>query len=188
MQEDFLNHFDRFTQNAKKSLENAGLLAINMGSNYIGTEHLLMGMLKAQGSIGARLLSELGVRIDNVPVFTNHPIQTSTPSGVIELSETAKQTITSALRIAQQYGQPYAGTEHLLMAILQQKNSRAISILKDMDVKPDEVKNELEQYMNSQPSQVEIPQASNGRKNSKQSKTPALDSFGVDLTAKASKD
>ena len=77
MQEEFLSHFDRFTQNAKKSLENAGLLAINMGSNYIGTEHLLLGMLKAQGSIGARLLSELGVRLDNVPVYGNHNIQTS---------------------------------------------------------------------------------------------------------------
>lgn len=188
MQEDFLTHFDRFTQNAKKSLENAGLLAINMGSNYIGTEHLLLGMLKAQGSIGARLLSELGVRIDNVPIFSNHAIQTSTPSGVIELSETAKQTITTALRIAQQHGQPFAGTEHLLMAILSQKNSRAISILKDMSVDPEMVKGELEQYMNSQPSQVEVPPNMNGRKNSKQSKTPALDHFGIDLTVKAAKD
>jgi ATP-dependent Clp protease ATP-binding subunit ClpC len=113
MQEDFLSHFDRFTQNAKKSLESAGLLAINMGSSYIGTEHLLLGMLKVQGSIGARLLSDMGVRIDNVPVYGNHNIQTSTPSGSIELSETAKQTITSALRVAQQNGQPYAGGNRL---------------------------------------------------------------------------
>lgn len=187
MQEDFLSHFDRFTQNAKKCLENAGLLAINLGSNYIGTEHLLLGMLKAQGSIGARLLGELGVRMDNVPIFSNHTVQTSAPSGIIELSETAKQTITSALRIAQQHGQPYAGTEHLLMAILSQKNSRAISILKDMNVNPGMVRRELEQYIDSQPSQVEIPQ-STGRKNTKQSKTPALNHFGIDLTAKASKD
>lgn len=188
MQEEFLSHFDRFTQNAKKSLENAGLLAINMGSNYIGTEHLLLGMLKSQGSIGARLLSELGVRIDNVPVYGNHNIQTSTPSGVIELSETAKQTITSALRFAQQYGQPYAGTEHLLYAILSQKNSRALSILRDMNVDPSEIKSELEKYLDSQPSQVEVPQSSASRKGAKQSKTPALDHFGIDLTAKARKD
>jgi ATP-dependent Clp protease ATP-binding subunit ClpC len=188
MQEEFLTHFDRFTQNAKKSLENAGLLAINMGSNYIGTEHLLLGMLKAQGSIGARLLSELGVRIDNVPVYGNHNIQTSTPSGVIELSETAKQTITSALRFAQQYGQPYAGTEHLLFAILSQKNSRALSILRDMNVDPAEIRAELEKYLDSQPSQVEVPQSAKSRKGSKQSKTPALDHFGIDLTAKARKD
>lgn len=188
MQEEFLSHFDRFTQNAKKSLENAGLLAINTGSNYIGTEHLLLGMLKAQGSIGARLLGELGVRIDNVPVYGNHNIQTSTPSGVIELSETAKQTITSALRIAQQYGQPYAGTEHLLYAILSQKNSRAISILREMDVDPHAIKTELEKYLDSQPNQVEVPQHSSARKGSKQSKTPALDHFGIDLTEKAAKD
>ena len=188
MQEEFLSHFDRFTQNAKKSLENAGLLAINMGSNYIGTEHLLLGMLKAQGSIGARLLSELGVRIDNVPVYGNHNIQTSTPSGVIELSETAKQTITSALRFAQQYGQPYAGTEHLLFAILSQKNSRALSILRDMNVDPAEIRTELEKYLDSQPSQVEVPQSAKSRKGNKQSKTPALDHFGIDLTAKARKD
>lgn len=188
MQEEFLSHFDRFTQNAKKSLENAGLLAINTGSNYIGTEHLLLGMLKAQGSIGARLLGELGVRIDNVPVYGNHNIQTSTPSGVIELSETAKQTITSALRIAQQYGQPYAGTEHLLYAILSQKNSRALSILRDMDVDPGAVKIELEKYLDAQPNQVEVPQHAAHRKGNKQSKTPALDHFGIDLTEKAAKD
>ncbi len=188
MQDDFLSHFDRFTQNAKKSLESAGLLAINMGSSYIGTEHLLLGMLKVQGSIGARLLADMGVRIDNVPVYGNHNIQTSTPSGSIELSETAKQTITSALRVAQQNGQPYAGTEHLLLAILGQKNSRAISILKDMQVDPVSVRNELEKYLDSQPSQVEIPQGGPGRKNSKNSKTPALDHFGIDLTAKAIKD
>ena len=187
MQEEFLSHFDRFTQNAKKSLENAGLLAINMGSNYIGTEHLLLGMLKSQGSIGSRLLADMGVRIDNVPVYGNHNIQTSTPSGVIELSETAKQTITSALRIAQQNGQPYAGTEHLLYAILSQKNSRAISILRDMNVDPSTVRDELEKYLNSQPAQVEVPQGMK-RKGPKQSKTPALDHFGIDLTAKASKD
>jgi ATP-dependent Clp protease ATP-binding subunit ClpC len=168
-------------------LENAGLLAINMGSNYIGTEHLLLGMLKSQGSIGSRLLADMGVRIDNIPVYGNHNIQTSTPSGIIELSETAKQTITSALRIAQQKGQPYAGTEHLLYAILSQKNSRAISILREMSVDPSSVKDELEKYLNSQPAQVEVPQGMK-RKGPKQSKTPALDHFGIDLTAKASKD
>ena len=187
MQEDFLSHFDRFTLNARKSLENAGLLAINMDSNYIGTEHLLLGMLKAQSSIGARLLSDMGVRIDNVPISPKHSIQTSTHANAIELSETAKQTITSALRIAQQYGQPYAGTEHLLFAILSQKNSRAITILKDMQVAPGTVRAELEEYLNSQPSQVEIPQSGSARKGSKQTKTPALDHFGIDLTEKASK-
>ncbi|MSR68260.1 ATP-dependent Clp protease ATP-binding subunit [Candidatus Saccharibacteria bacterium] len=188
MQEDFLKHFDRFTQNAKKSLENAGLMAINMGSNYIGTEHLLLGMLKAQGSIGARLLSDMGVRIDNVPVYGNHNIQTSTPSGVIEFSETAKQTITSALRIAQQHGQPYAGTEHLLFAILSQKNSRAISIMKDMGIDPIAVRGELEKYLDSQPFQVEVPVGASNKASSKHTKTPALDHFGIDLTAKALKD
>ncbi len=188
MHEEFLSHFDRFTQNAKKSLENAGLLAINMGSNYVGTEHLLLGMLKAQGSIGARLLSELGVRMDNVPMQANHTVQTSTPGGIIELSETAKQTITMALRVAQQYGQPYAGTEHLLYAILSQKNSRAQAILRDMSVDPNMVRGELEQYLNSQPTQIEQPQARTNGKNGKTTKTPALDHFGIDLTQKARKD
>lgn len=187
MHEEFLSHFDRFTQNAKKSLENAGLLAINMGSSYVGTEHLLLGMLKAQGSIGARLLGELGVRVDNVPLQANHSVQTSTPNGVIELSETAKQTITMALRVAQQYGQPYAGTEHLLFAILSQKNSRAQALLREMSVDPNMVRGELEQYLNSQPTQIEQP-AGVGRKGSKGSKTPALDHFGIDLTEKARKD
>ncbi len=187
MQEDFLAHFDRFTLNAKKSLENAGLLAISMGSSYVGTEHLLLGMLKAPSSIGARLLGELGVRLDNVPIAGNHNMSSSTAPAVLELSETAKQTAASALRLAQQYGQPYAGTEHLLYAILSQKNSRAISILKDMNIDPVVIRSELEQYLNSQPSQVEIPQGSINSKGVKHTKTPALDHFGIDLTTKALK-
>ncbi len=109
--------FDRFTENAKRSLEHASMIAAGLGSVYVGTEHLLLGVLKTQGSIGSKILAQSGVTLDKLEL-------TLSPNGVVSthtlqsLSQTAKKTIALALRIAQEYGQPYAGTEHLLFAIL----------------------------------------------------------------------
>ncbi|MDP4038358.1 MAG: ATP-dependent Clp protease ATP-binding subunit [bacterium] len=181
---DFNKQFDRFTENAKHSLENAGILASNLDSSYIGTEHLLLGVLKQAGSIGARVLDEAGVTIDKlnlnfVPSLTPHKTQAQS------LSETAKKTIALSLRAAQEFGQPYAGTEHLLFAILSQKNARANAMLREIKVNPSIVRAELENYLYSHPYTYDDHTSAVDKKANKNSKTPALDHFGVDLTQKA---
>lgn len=190
MQSEFPDVFERFTQNAKTTLEYGGQLALQMGAAYVGTEHLLLGILKSNTSLGARLLSESGVtlekinpslvtpaaNIDNKP-FSPHSI---------DLSETAKKTITLALRVAQEYGQPYAGTEHLLFAILNQKNSRAQTILAELKVDPSKLRTDIETFLQNQPQSFDQPMqpgGSNKRENG--SKTPALEHFSIDLTQKA---
>ncbi len=185
--DDFLAQFDRFTENAKRSLQYAGQLAGGLGASYIGTEHLLMGVLKQNSSIGARVLTEYGVSLDKLSLSV-----TTTNGGRVlrpqALSETAKKTITLALRVAQEFGQPFAGTEHILFAILSQKNARANALLREIKISPSSVRGELENYLNSQSYAYHESTSQTAKKSNKNSKTPALDHFGIDLTVKAKGD
>ncbi len=179
--------FDRFTENAKHSLEHAGMIAASLGSAYIGTEHLLLGVMKTQSSIGAKILTQSGVTLDKLELTLVSNAQVSTHT-LQALSETAKKTIALALRVAQEFGQPYAGTEHLLYAILSQRNARANVLLKEISINPNDIRTELEQYL-----QAQTPSYSDGAKAARRqrggdSDTPALDHFGIDLTEKATKD
>ncbi len=186
--DNFLSQFDRFTENAKRSLQHAGQLASGMGASYIGTEHLLLGVLKQNSSIGARVLSEHGVSLDKLSLsVVTTPVVGRVPQPQA-LSETAKKTITLALRVAQEFGQPFAGTEHILFAILSQKNARANALLREIKVSPNSLRDELESYLNSQSYSYQEPTMSATKKANKGSKTPALDHFGIDLTAKAKND
>lgn len=185
---EFGPQFDRFTENAKQSLENADAVARSMASSYIGTEHLLLGILQQQGSIGAKILSNAGVTLEKAQMVLSF-----SPKVIAHnhkgLSETAKNTLTFSWRIAQEFGQPYSGTEHILFSLLSQKNARSNTLLREMQVDPLLVRSELENYLsNQQFFPVDEPVATApGNRNSKKgkSKTPALDSFGIDLTNKA---
>ncbi|MEI7818931.1 MAG: ATP-dependent Clp protease ATP-binding subunit [bacterium] len=178
--------FDRYTENAKRSLESAGMLAASLGSAYVGTEHLLLGVIKTQGSIGAKVLTQAGVTIDKLQLTLTANMSVSTQA-LQALSETAKKTIALALRVAQEYGQPYAGTEHLLYAILSQQSARANVLLREISINPNDIRSELENYLSAQTPVYGDAERRTGRKGKNgQSETPALDHFGIDLTQKAS--
>lgn len=174
------SQFDRFTENAKSSLRHAGALAQGLGASYIGTEHLLLGILTQESSIGARLLNELGVTLEKLNIT---PVNGSTLQTTMAPSETVQKTITLALRVAQEFGQPFAGTEHILFALLSQKNARANVMLRELKVNPTTVRNELESYLNAQDYGYSQ-QVTDGKK-TKSAKTPALDHFAVDMTERA---
>lgn len=191
MNQEFPDVFERFTQNAKQTFQQAGQIAIQLGANYVGTEHLLMGMLKNNTSLGARLLADSGVTIDKInPTLLNSNPAINTPQ-LIDLSETAKKTITLALRVAQEFGHVYAGTEHLLFAILSQKNSRATTILQQINVDPNKIREQVEIYLQNQKhnqTNQQLPPGSNQPGTKANSKTPALDHYSIDLTQKARDD
>ncbi len=177
--------FDRLTENAKKSLEHADAIAQSMGSSYIGTEHILLGVLRQDDSIGAKILNGAGVTWERA----EHWLEAASSnvlshSGRKGLSETARETLTSSLSWAQRFGQPYSGTEHILYAILTQKNARANALLAEIQVDPATVRAELENYLGNQHYTYTDEPAKPATKKAK-SKTPALDHFGIDLTAKA---
>jgi ATP-dependent Clp protease ATP-binding subunit ClpC len=147
MNSEYQAHFDRFTENAKKSLENADALAQSMGSSYIGTEHILLGVLQQEGSIGSKILRDSGVTLNKAQLVLSFSQKILAKNNRKGLSETAKTTLTLSWRIAKEFGQPYSGTEHILFAILSQKNARANSLLKEIQVDPQLVRGELENYL-----------------------------------------
>lgn len=182
--QEFLNHL---TTNAKKSLRQADLIAKGFGSAYIGTEHLLLGVLAQNGSMGSKILSDAGVTIDRARLALNlSPKASVVQIGAKGLSETAKLTLRTAYEIAQEFSQEYCGTEHILYSILSQKNARATILLRDMNVDVEHLSHEVARFLNRQQyaeSMVGNDQRTRG--NNKNTKNGALDFFGIDLTSQA---
>src|SRR3982751_988024 len=144
--QEFLNHL---TDNALQSLKHADAIAHSFGSAYVGTEHLLLGVLAQEGSMGAKVLEGAGVTLDRARMALNLTPKTLVINmGAKGLSETAKLTLKMAYDVAQDYGQEFCGTEHILFSILSQKNARATILLRDMNIDVDALTNELEQFLN----------------------------------------
>ncbi|MEO7363975.1 MAG: ATP-dependent Clp protease ATP-binding subunit, partial [Candidatus Saccharimonadales bacterium] len=181
--QEFLNHL---TNNALQSLKHADAIARSFGSAYIGTEHLLLGVLAQDGSMGHKLLEGSGVTLDRARLALNLTPKTLVINmGAKGLSETAKLTLKMAYDVAQDYSQEFCGTEHILYSILTQKNARATILLRDMNVDLDSLTNELEQFLNRQQyEEGEVGSAGRSRSGKKAKKT-ALDYYGTDLTALA---
>ncbi|MBI1856986.1 ATP-dependent Clp protease ATP-binding subunit [Candidatus Saccharibacteria bacterium] len=178
--QDFLNHF---TNNAVNSLKHADAIARSFGSAYVGTEHLLLGVLAQDSSMGAKILEGAGVTLDRARLVLNLAPKTLVINmGAKGLSETAKLTLKMAQDVAQDFSQDYTGTEHILYSILSQKNARATQLLRDMSVDVDGLINELENFLNRQQYGEENGRVTEGRRLDKRPKKTALDFFGTDLT------
>jgi ATP-dependent Clp protease ATP-binding subunit ClpC len=181
--QEFLNHL---TNNALNSLKHADAIARSFGSAYIGTEHLLLGVLAQDSSMGAKILEGAGVTLDRARMALNLTPKTLVINmGAKGLSETAKLTLKMAYDVAQDYSQEFCGTEHILYSILSQKNARATILLRDMNIDVDSLTGELEQFLNKQQYDGDdMGDAGTIRKGKKGKKT-ALDFYGTDLTAQA---
>jgi ATP-dependent Clp protease ATP-binding subunit ClpC len=182
--QEFLNHL---TNNALQSLKHADAIARSFGSAYVGTEHLLLGLLAQDGSIGAKILEDAGVTLDRARLALNLTPKTLVVNvGAKGLSETAKLTLKMAYDVAQDYSQDYCGTEHILYSILTQKNARATILLRDMNINVDGLTAEIEQFLTRQQYEEDQETGADGRKRIKKAgKKTALDFFGTDLTLQA---
>ena len=179
--QDFLNHL---TNNALHSLKHADAIARSFGSAYVGTEHLLLGVLAQDNSMGAKLLEGAGVTLDRARLALNLTPKTMVASaGAKGLSETAKLTLKMAYDTAQDFNQDHCGTEHILYSILSQKNARATILLRDMTIDVDSLMNELEQFLNRQ--QYDDDEVDTRRRGRKGSRKTTLDYYGTDITAQA---
>lgn len=181
--QEFLNHL---TNNALHSLKHADAIARRFGSAYVGTEHLLLGVLAQEASMGAKLLENVGITLDRARLALNVNPKTVVMNPAAKgLSETAKLTLKMAYDTAQDYGQEQCGTEHILYSIVSQKNARATVLLRDMNIDVAALMNELEQFFNRQQYDDDGSSTDTRRRQRKNGRKTALDFYGTDITAQA---
>ncbi len=187
MADDFAEFVSRLTDNARTSLQHADAIAKGYGSAYIGTEHLLLGVLAQGSSMGAKVLADAGVTLNRAELALNLTPRTLVVStGAKGLSETAKLTLKMSWEIAQEFHQEYLGTEHILYSILTQKNARATVLLRDMNVNIGSVTSELEEVFDRQNNAYqEADEMTAAQTKKRSSHDGALEIFGTDLTIKA---
>ncbi len=145
------NKFDKFTKEAKQALVVAQEVSKDMKSEYTGTEHILMGILSQTNSLGAAVLMNFGVSLENVNLVLKTVGRTKKVAkgggvkgpGGISLSGFSKKAIEDAVKFAAEFGHMFVGTEHLLYSLVSQENTAATVILENMKINPEDVKNEL---------------------------------------------
>jgi ATP-dependent Clp protease ATP-binding subunit ClpC len=182
--QEFLNHL---TDNALMSIKQADQIARTQGSAYVGTEHILLGVLAQSDSVASKMLEGAGVNFQRAQLALNlTPKNLVINLGAKGLSETAKLALKLSWDYAQDFSQDMCGTEHILYSMLMQKNARATVLLRDMNVDTDRLLDELEQFLHRQ--QFESEQDGQKRTATRQRKKggkSALDHFGTDLTSLA---
>lgn len=187
MTDDFAEFVMHLTDNARTSLHHANAIAQGYNSPYIGTEHLLLGVLAQGSSVGAKLLADVSVTLERAQsALKLVPLTTVIAVGAKGLSETAKLTLKMSWEIAQEFHQDYLGTEHILYSMLSQKNARATVLLRDMQVNTSELAAELEDFFDRQSDvyqETGTPSSATIKK--PQPRKGALETFGTDLTARA---
>ena len=177
--QEFLNHL---TDNALATLRNADEIARGLGSAYVGTEHLLLGLLAQEDSVGSKMLKDRGVNLDRAKLALNlTPKPLTINLGAKGLSETAKLTLKMSWDIAQEFSQEMCGTEHILYSLLNQKNSRAAELLASMNVDGMMLASELENFLQNQ-SDAENSSLGTSERSRRKNGRSALDAFGTDLT------
>ena len=184
--QDYLNHL---TDNALASLKHADTIARQAGSAYVGTEHLLLGLLAQPSSVGSKLLSAKGVNLDRARLALDlTPKVLNISLGAKGLSETAKLTLKMSWDIAQDFSQDVCGTEHILYSLINQKNARATELLRSMSVDIDKLCLELEQFLHQQANEVNSRAEGAGvRTKRNKNNRSAVEYYGTDLTELARK-
>jgi ATP-dependent Clp protease ATP-binding subunit ClpC len=147
--------FERFTERARQVVVLAQDEARELRHNYIGTEHLLLGLLREREGVAAQVLNSLDVTLDEVRAQVARiigPGDEPLASGQIPFTPRAKMVLELALREARSFGQPYLGTEHLLLGLVRENEGVAARILLDFDADPDKVRSRVIQMLGGVPS------------------------------------
>ncbi len=171
--------FTGFTQKANTALNDAIESAENLGHTYIGSEHLLVGLLGSEGSVAQIALSNRGVTASAVENMLKTTVGIGTPTVLSpnEFTPRSKQIIESAIAAARSMNHSYVGTEHILIAIAKDTGSFAMSILEKFGVSANDLINEITKNVSSAHT------SSNDKtKQNKKSDTPTIEQFGRDLT------
>jgi ATP-dependent Clp protease ATP-binding subunit ClpC len=185
------NKLDRFTQRARRVLAYAQEEAERLNHSYIGTEHLLLGLLREESGIAGKVLRDLNVQYERVTELVERITGPGrrTPFSQIDLTPRTKRVIELAVDEARRLGQHYIGTEHLLLGLIRQGDGVAIDILRQLGVNPDQIRRETMRAVQETPSSSEKAAAGGAAQptqpKKERPKTPMVDQLALDLTAAA---
>ena len=174
--------WERFTEKAKRVVSAAREEATRLSSEYVRTEHILLGLCKETDGIAAKALENLGVDIEALAMEIEQQCQRGTATiGGEEITFTprAKKVLELAVEEARRFNHSYIGTEHILLGLIKEGEGIAAKVLQDMKIDLGRVQAEVIRLLGDQ-SRGAQPSTSG-----KKSQTPALDTFGRDLTALA---
>ena len=177
------SRFEKFSERARRVLSLAQEEAQRFNHNYIGTEHILLGLVRETEGVAARVLSGLGVDLSKVRSAVEFIIgRGEKPTqGEIGLTPRAKKVVELAVDEARRMNHTYIGTEHLLIGLLREGEGVAAGVLESLGVSLEKVRAETHRILsNSSPS------GSQGTRST--SRTPTLDQLGIDLTVAARSD
>src|SRR5690606_29255006 len=177
---------ERFTQRARRVLSLAQEEAERLQHNYIGTEHLLLGLMREEGGVAGRVLRDLGLEQRRVEELVERLTRatTRTPSSQLDLSPGTKRVLELAVDEARRMGHHYIGTEHLLLGLVRQSEGVAIDVLKRLGVSPEEVRRQTRRVLQESPAPANRPSEPD-KPQRKEGKTPLVDQLATDLTALA---
>lgn len=173
--------FTNFTQKANDVLNLAIKAAENFGHNYVGTEHILVGLLKEGTGVGALILNEKGVTLDKIENLIEENIGVGNPTRLSpnDFTPRAKRIIEISFQIARGMLNSFVGTEHILIALLRESDSSAVKFLNALNFDEESLLEDVGASLGKAESQFR----NNSPKNKKgKSSTPTLDEFGKDLT------
>ncbi|NOX59645.1 MAG: ATP-dependent Clp protease ATP-binding subunit [Planctomycetes bacterium] len=184
--------FERFTDRARKVMALANQEAQRFNHEYIGTEHCLLGLVKEGSGVGANVLKNLEVDLRKVRLEVERLVKSGpdmVTMGRLPQTPRAKKVIEYAIEEARNLNHNYVGTEHLLLGLLREQDGVAAQVLMNLNLKLDEVREEVLNLLGAGADSEEGGSVVSGEPQSnKKSKTPALDSFGRDLTELARAD
>ncbi len=188
MDSEFSEMMNRLSENARFALQKADLFSKKYNNGYMGTEHILLGILSQDVSTGAHLLRVYGVDLEKTEKALGQEaseVNTNSAMAMMSLSEAAVLTIRMASHYAAEKGVPVIGTEYLLYALLCQPNSRGAVLLQKMGVDDEALINEIEDQMDHAATAER-----NQEKKKEYHKKPLkwLKRFGTDLTELAKED
>ncbi len=184
--------FDRFTDRAKKVMNLARQEAQRFNHEYLGTEHILLGLVQEGSGVAANVLKNMSIDLNKIRTEVEKIVKTG-PSmvtmGQLPFTPRAKKVLELSMEEAGNLGHNYIGTEHLLLGLIKENEGIAAQVLLNLGVKLEDVREEVLDFLGADSNEEEEEegtpmqegQQAQGGQASK-SKTPALDSFGRDLT------
>ncbi len=173
---------ERFTERVRKVISLAREEAVRLHHDHIGTEHLLLGLVKEGEGVAAVVLTNLGISMEDLRRAVENAVSTGSETlvlGEVPLNQEARSSLNYAVDEARRMNHTYIGTEHLLLGLLREERGLACQVLQSLGVDIDLVRSETLKLLGG--SKTGQPQRS-------RSKTPALDYFSRDLTQLAKED